>query len=288
MNAPEFKSSFTPKQALAPTPQLYDELVGDGMEKLAKVTIAELPPFQDGVVVHDNGCGTGPGTAAIMASIAGSSKSISIKATDINDDALYTYLKNATLHKWPSDVSNMDASALTFPDETFTHSLANAVIFTGLKEDGIPAMKETYRTLKSSGAVAVNTWALTPSVGPVQEAAKATRPEGTPLPRQGLEKWSDVAFVRNVLEQAGFEKDKIIVVQKEVLVATAELNHFASMIWSFIGGTSAVGWLKSDEENWDRAIEVVKTELRNGEGFEELKGGRSKIKFVANIAVATK
>ena len=60
------------------------------------------------------------------------------------------------------------------------------------------------------------------------------------------------------------------------------------MLWSFIRGTSEAGWLKSDEENWDKAIDVIKEELKMTEGFKALDGGRAQLKFVANIVIATK
>ena len=63
MNHPESKNTFVPKQAIAPTPELYDELVGDGMENLAKATVAAaFGSIPDSAVIHDNGCGTGAGT----------------------------------------------------------------------------------------------------------------------------------------------------------------------------------------------------------------------------------
>lgn len=60
------------------------------------------------------------------------------------------------------------------------------------------------------------------------------------------------------------------------------------MAWSFIGGTSEVGWLQTDEERWDQAIGVVVEELRKSKGFMELDGGRCELEFIANIVIATK
>jgi hypothetical protein len=65
-----------------------------------------------------------------------------------------------------------------------------------------------------------------------------------------LEKWSAAEFVQYVVEKGGFEKDKITLTKADVYCTTPELTHFATMLWSFIGGTSEAGWLKSDEENW--------------------------------------
>jgi hypothetical protein len=125
-------------------------------------------------------------------------------------------------------------------------------------------------------------------LGPIWVAAKVTRSAGTPLPRQGTDKWAQEEFLQDVVEKGGFEKDKIILVKADVHVTTSEITRYATMLWSFIGGTSTAGWLKSDEENWDRAVDVLKQELQNTDGYKPLNGGRVQLKFVANIAIATK
>ena len=287
MNQPESDKKFTPRQAIAPTPQLYDELVGDGMEKMAKISLEKIPAIPAGAVLHDNGCGTGAGTAAIVDIVSDAPVEMSIMGTDINEQALAVYKKNTADKSWPAEAARMDSAKLSFPDDTFTHSLGNSLIFV-LPNDGIDAVKETYRTLKPGGIAILNSWAVLPNMGPIQAAAKATRPEGTPLPRQGLDKWSDSEFLRSVVEKGGFDVDKIRVVTGNVPIATSEATRYANMLWSFIGGTGAEGWLESDEQNWDRAIAIVLEELRKTDGFRELDGGRLELKFVANIAIATK
>ncbi|PQE18192.1 Ubiquinone menaquinone biosynthesis C-methyltransferase protein [Rutstroemia sp. NJR-2017a BBW] len=112
---------------------------------------------------------------------------------------------------------------------------------------------------------------------PIQAVAKATRPRGTPLPRDGFQRWSPAEFLRDVVEKGGFEKEKITMAKRDVMVTTTELTHFATMLWSFIGGTTEVGWLKSDEDV-----------LRGTDGFKPLDGGRAQLKFIANVAIATK
>ncbi|KAF2179280.1 hypothetical protein K469DRAFT_716542 [Zopfia rhizophila CBS 207.26] len=81
----------------------------------------------------------------------------------------------------------MDATVLSFPAGTFTHSIGNALLFV-LSNDGIDALKEMYRTLRPVGIAAVNSWAYMPNMEPIQVAAKTTRLARTPLPRQGMEK----------------------------------------------------------------------------------------------------
>ncbi|KAI1410394.1 S-adenosyl-L-methionine-dependent methyltransferase [Hypoxylon sp. FL1857] len=287
MNAPEGEVKFVPKQALAPSPQLYDELVSDSMENLAKASLAFITPIAAGSVINDNGCGTGAASAAVVASLSGQTSGISIKGTDINEDALKVYRAHAADGGWPAEAVNMDSNSLKYDDATFTHVIGNALLFV-LPHDGIDAVKEMYRTLKPGGKAILNSWAYVPNMPPLEAAARATRPEGTPLPRSGLDKWSKADFLQSVVEQGGFSKDKITIHQGDVSVTTSELHRYANMLWSFIGGTTPVGWLRSDEENWDKAVEVIKTELKKTEGYTELPGGKSQLKFIANIAVATK
>lgn len=287
MNGPESNNPFKPKQALAATPALYHELVGDGMENLAKVTLSQMAAIPTNAVVHDNGCGTGAATAAVMADLENSTVPISVRATDINEDAIKMYRQNASEKEWPAEAKRMDSTKLDFPDGTFTHSISNALLFV-LPNDGIDAVKETYRTLRPGGIATFNCWAYGPNIQPLNAASKATRPADTPGLRHGLDKWENIEHLRSVLETGGFAKDKIEVAKKDVYVTTAELTHYSSMLWSFIGGTSTAGWIQSDEDNWDRAIEVVKEELKKTDGYQALDGGRAKLKFVANIAIATK
>jgi hypothetical protein len=77
--------------------------------------------------------------------------------------------------------------------------------------------------------------------------------------------------------------------QREVLYTTvAGMHRYANMLWSFVGGTTPGGWLESDEENWDKAIEVIIRDLKETDGYREVGGGRIELKFIANIAVAIK
>lgn len=287
MNNPESDNKFAPKQALAPTPQLYDELVGDSMEKLARASLAHIPSIPAGAVVHDNGCGTGAGSAAVVDAISGAWNGVVIKGTDINKNALDIYRDRATDSSWPAKALEMDSQKLSFKGNTFSYSIGNALLFV-LPNNGIDAVKEMFRTLKPGGTMIVNSWAYVPNIEPIQTAARVTRPSGTPLPRQGMQKWSAGKFVTDIVEKAGFDRTMISLTNVDVYCTTPELAHFATLLWSFIGGTSEVGWTKSDEENWDKAIDVIKEEIKKTEGFKSLEGGTAQLKFVANVVTATK
>ncbi|RGP74724.1 s-adenosyl-l-methionine-dependent methyltransferase [Fusarium sporotrichioides] len=286
MNAPESDNPYAPKQALKPTAELYGELAGDGMEQLASASISFIDfASSSEAIVHDIGCGLGAATAAIVA--ASSANNTKITGSDIDDKVLGIYREQIAKNNWPAEAVKADAIALPFANGTFTHIIGNALLFV-LPNNGIDAMKEMYRTLKPNGIAIVNSWAYLPTLPAIVAACEKTRPAGTPLPRQGLEKWESEDFLRNIVLQGGFTVDKVKMEKKDVFVTIGELKHFATMLWSFIGGTSAAGWLESDEENWDVAVDTVVEALKKSEGFEELGEGKNKIMFKANVVVAKK
>lgn len=100
---------YKPKQAFAPTAELYEELTADAMQNLGRASLTEID-IPAGSVVHDNGCGVGVGSEALLESRG----DISIKATDIEDVALKRYEERGAA--WPAETSHMDAQALTFPE----------------------------------------------------------------------------------------------------------------------------------------------------------------------------
>jgi len=287
MNASKSSNDFVPKQAFTPTPQLYDELVGNSMEKLAEASLSGTT-INHGFTIHDNGCGTGAGSAAVIAGFGHNlNNGVTIKGTDISEDALAAYRARAKKNGWAAEGINTDSQHLPFVDDTIDLSIWNALVFI-IPQNATLALRETYRTLKPGGTVIVNSWAYLPNMNPLQLAAKMTRPPGTPLPRQELQRWTAADLLEEVLVKGGFQKDKISMREAEVFCDTPELTHFATMLWSFIGGTNEAGWLESDEERWDEAIEIIVTELRKTKGFEELADGKARLRFVANIATAVK
>ncbi|KAF4949395.1 hypothetical protein FGADI_8963 [Fusarium gaditjirri] len=279
------QSPTEPSRPNRPTPELYGEIADDAMERLAAASLSFLEPCHDSeVIFHDVGCGLGAGTEAIMRL---KQDNIIIKGTDINDDVLEIYRKNMATNKWPAQALKMDASNLDFPNETFTHCIGNALLFV-LPNDGVDAIKEMHRTLKPGGVAILNSWAHTPTIPAIHAAAKKTRSAGTPLPREGLDKWEDKDFLKDVIIKGGFEAEKLRFIQKDVHVTIGDLRRFATMIWSYIGGTSKAGWLELDEENWDTAVDAVMEALTQTEGYEKLEDGKNKIMFQAHVAVATK
>ncbi|TGO25873.1 hypothetical protein BPAE_0071g00450 [Botrytis paeoniae] len=102
------KEPFVPKQMMAKTAALYKELTGDSSIDAAKHAIARLlPPFTADAIIHDNGCGTGEVTKAIMESHP--PEGILVQATDRNQYMIDSCLEFATAGNWPVEATVMPA-----------------------------------------------------------------------------------------------------------------------------------------------------------------------------------
>lgn len=281
-------TAFWPKQMIPPTPENYKELARDGAERLAAVSLAQIPPIPAGAIIHDNGCGHGSATAVIMASASPEvTASLKITGTDLYGGAVEAYCDRAASESWPAEGHVMDADSLSFPDETFTHSIGNAMIFIGPRNNGVDAVREMYRTLKPGGTLILNCFAYVPVLEPIREASRVTRPGGILPAWNSFEQWTDPAFIANIVEAGGFERGAISVQQREMVVNIGDFNRHTTLVWSMRGMPSN-GWTEEDEERWDDAVEIVRREMRKTEGFKILDDGSAVVRNLINVATATK
>lgn len=72
-----------------------------------------------------------------------------------------------------------------YDEVILAHTIGN-ILLSVLLNNNINAVKETFRTLKPSGVEVLSSWVYGPNMEPIKAAARATRPEGIPLPRTGL------------------------------------------------------------------------------------------------------
>ena len=73
-----------------------------------------------------------------------------------------------------------------------------------------------------------------------------------------------------------------------VVIEVEDLSTWEEHTWSVLGRTES-GWLESDEEYWDNAIEIFRETLRQQEGVEILENGRSaRLTCWAWLAIAEK
>jgi len=279
--------TFWPRQVIRVTAETIKEVTRDGGERLAAVSLEQISSIPSGAIIHDNGCGAGAATAMIMAIVSPEiAASIEIKGTDIDEAAVSAYNARSKSSRWPTEAVVMDSHTLSFPDETFSHSIGNAMVFL-TRNNGIDAVKEMHRTLKPGGTLLVNCFAYSPHLGAVREASRSTRAGGMLPAWDSFEHWQDPTFIAGILEAGGFEKGAVKVQQRETFANVGDFDRHASLTWSFRGMPSA-GWNKQDEERWDEAVEIVKRELRKTEGFKILEDGSTVVRFLINVATATK
>jgi ubiquinone/menaquinone biosynthesis C-methylase UbiE len=284
-NNPASQSSFTPRQAVPPTADIYVELTGNAFPDLAALCLSSIPEISDGAIIHDNACGAGAATSAIFTRQP--TLNATVKATDIDDRALGLLRETIASKNWDIEVTKMDSTSLIYEDETFTHSIANALLF-AMPAGQVDVVKEAYRTLKPGGVFVTNSFAHAPNLRPMQETARKTRPPGTPLPRAGDEVWSQPEKMRDTLVEGGFAPEKVSVTQQKLLtMTTVDFERYVTLFWSIVGGTGASGWLQSDEDGWDETIRVLKEEMLK-EGTISVRDDGVYLEFVANIVVATK
>ncbi len=272
---------FAPKQMMPRSPGLLEALVGDVTEQVAAHLLTLIPNIPTKSVIHDNACGTGQVSEAIMSNHP---KSITINATDVMPMFLHACTGKAAKNGWPLKAAVMDAQKLTFPDSTFTHSFMNMALFS--IPDATSTVKHVHRTLQSGGIAFSTTWAVE-SQGHAVKAGHDTTRGGGSLAVSISPEWHAEEKLRSTLERGGFSAGNIKMSQHEVFLKIEDLDQWVQIAWSYLGRPSS-GWAKEDEEKWDQAVAAVKNALEKDKNFEPLQSGESRFRMVANVAVATK
>jgi ubiquinone/menaquinone biosynthesis C-methylase UbiE len=160
----------------------------------------------------------------------------------------------------------MGMQDLTFPDEMFTHSYTNFAIFFLPDNEAARAASHIYRTLKPGGTAAITTWAEAPQREILQSIRQSTHRTTSPLPAFRSLQWQDPARLEEVLQKAGFPADKISLAQQEVFPHVKDLHRWAQILWALMGRPAA-GWVETDEENWDRAVDTIEERIVKTDGF---------------------
>ncbi|KAK8015439.1 hypothetical protein PG990_008735 [Apiospora arundinis] len=267
-------SPFVPKQAIAFDGALLKELQGDISDKIALALLKDLglsrmPPSS---VIHDNGCGYGAVTMAVMASDP--PKDVQVHATDVNPMFMAELKTTLTRNpSWRVKTDTMDACALTFPDNTFDLSMTTFVL-AGLP-NAAAALSHIRRTLKPGGVGVAATRGTDEPLAPFlvmpnykkAEVARDAEAAGWGLKNENEIEWTEKA---------------------EWVILGADLKRWVTIGWSFFakpGGEE--GWRQRDEDRWDEAVDAVVEELRQGP-WHKVEEGVHKIRMVADVAIMRK
>ncbi|OAL00889.1 S-adenosyl-L-methionine-dependent methyltransferase [Phaeosphaeriaceae sp. SRC1lsM3a] len=274
---------FVPKQALEFDPRYLIKLSGGLTRTVADKVVSKCaPPLSSTSRIHDNGCGTGEVAKALIENglvPAGAT----IAATDINTTFLGEL--NEVLKKnesWPVESKVMDATALTYPDNTFTLSISN-MVFANVKDD-VAAAKHVLRTLAPDGVGVVSVWRDSPWINVTIDAHYRTRGQDAALPLPLAASLYSTIELEKALDSAGVQN-----VQYEDVVVygtMTDVKEWATIAWTFLSKPPS-GWSQVDEDRWDEAIDIIVKDLTNGD-FSHEENGVYKVKMVATAAVFRK
>ena len=170
-------AEHVPSQSLPFNGALLDELQGNMSVQIAERLIHMLPPLTATSHVHDSGCGNGAVTQVVMATQPPAG--IKITANDTRDMFLDAYRATATAHRWPAEAYNMDSAALTFPDASFSHSVANFLFMSFPRNDDVAA-GEMRRVLRDGGVAAATIWEEQPHAVALMAANQTLRGADAP------------------------------------------------------------------------------------------------------------
>ncbi|QDS74535.1 hypothetical protein FKW77_007597 [Venturia effusa] len=235
-----------------------------------------LPPITTNSILHDNACGPGIITTSIHTECTkASTEPPRIFATDFSRgmvDALQDIIDTHKLKSVTAQV--MDGSDLSpFEDNKFTHSITNFGIFAF--PDAVAGVKHIHRTLKPGGVAAISTWKHPGNIFFVNQVLQELAPGlGEWFP---VKEWLKEARLRNTLEEGGFRKEQIDILERET---KWNIDDFEATVELFNGAffdQAKVGLTEAQKDSWEDAVRKV-LKARNGKGID----------MAAWLAVATK
>ncbi|KAF1921393.1 hypothetical protein BDU57DRAFT_510172 [Ampelomyces quisqualis] len=279
-----FSTENMPKQAqaLMSGPKkvaVYNATGGAATSQFASHNLSLIGSIPSGSVIHDNACGDGAVSRAILSSGA---SDVKIHATDIDQIFLDSLSEAVSNNSWPVEVSNQKSESLSFADDYFTHSINNiGIIFAS--NGGLDGAKEIYRTLKPGGTAVVNCWADITWLPPFIKTVAVTR--GTP-PAKPPVTWADGVQIKKIMAEAGFAPENTRIEQSEVWAKTSDLRAWAEHSWAFLGGMMG-GWQEGDEAKWDQAVDIMVESMLAQEGTKKV-DGEVHMKASQWVVIATK
>ena len=87
--------------------------------------------------------------------------------------------------------------------------------------------------------------------------------------------------------KAGFAPEKVRSVEMEAWFAVDDYKRWATIAWSYLGRPVG-GRTVKDEEEWDKAVDMVVEGLKGGKWYIEGEDGIGKIKYVGTAVIAEK
>jgi ubiquinone/menaquinone biosynthesis C-methylase UbiE len=258
----------------------YEQLIGLATGDIARHAVSLIPPPTSNSVIHDNACGTGLATEALLAITSTSTPPAhpTIQATDLTPSMVSAIQRKASSNGWQNFTAQvMDAQALAFPDNTFDLSIMNFGIF--FLPDPQKGADHIYRTLKPGGLAVVTSWKERRIFDTLQEAQKIIRPDLELWTSQWAKAWESEDTLRSALVKAGFGDENV---RFEIKRTEAIVEPFLERPEVIVEGFPAAvkGW--TDDERG----RLGKTMLDVCQGLDG--GVKNGLSMVARIAIARK
>lgn len=266
----------------------------NGPLQVARAAIGHLSTSMvAGLRIHDNGCGDGNVSRALLEGLPRDEWPARIDATDISlaGPALDRLQADSTTNDWPVHTSVVSALNLSvFAEETFEASVANCVIYRFPDSDARQAAREMCRTLKPNGIAIASGFGYTAHRAALAAAHYGTRPDKTGPLVGGAVRWEDGTLLEATMRQGGFSEVDMHMIETTTVVE--DLREWEYNMWATLGRPAA-GWLESDELKWDEALSIFDAMLRKQPGFQILESEsgapeRAQLINQAWIAVAKK
>ncbi|KAH6839642.1 S-adenosyl-L-methionine-dependent methyltransferase [Chaetomium sp. MPI-CAGE-AT-0009] len=226
----------------------YEAITGGGTRELAEHAIsliAGLKPLTSESKILDNACGTGIVTDVILQS----GIHPEIHAVDCAESMVSIARGRFSSH--PNvQAAVMPGEELSFPDDTFTHSITNLglMFFT----DADKGAKEIARTLHPDGVAVVTGWTMRAPFKLIQEVQAQIRPDDPSFKQPVPDIWLDPEHTKAVLLGAGLDVHASTTAEVHMGVETAD--GVADLLTRF-GSRTFASW---SEEEKEKAAGVIK------------------------------
>jgi len=242
---------------------IYARQTGNSTYRLLEQILRKLQPsLTPSSVLHDNACGPGTATTAII-SYTGFEPSL-IEATDFSPAMIDVLSKEISAENWKNVRSSvMDSHELTFPDNTFTTSITNFSIFTF--QDPLKCMQEVRRTLKPDGLAIVSTWKRFTVSNLIHTAQRAVRPDAQ-LMKVPRAEFMEEGYLRDLIAEAGFLSDKIQVWDIGTTIQGQDSVGVREFMLGDSTASARAGWTEEEQARWEGAIDsaIEEEKIRNG------------------------
>jgi ubiquinone/menaquinone biosynthesis C-methylase UbiE len=218
-------------------------------------------PITTSSIIHDNACGPGIVTFDILAHAAEAGiPPPTIYATDFSQGMITELQRTIDQNGLKSVTAQvMDSYNLSpFGDDMFTHSITNLGIFAF--PDPVAGARHILRTLKPGGVAVITAWKYPGNIYFANEVLQVVAP-GSPemLP---LKDWLNEGHLRGIMEKAGFEMEKVEIIEKKVLW---NLDDFEESVAIFDGPFWDLAKAGSSVEQKGRWKDAVRKVLKGTE-----------------------